>query len=83
MSDLLKILTVKTKEVINGEIETFVANQVYTVKIQGQLHSIKSLVSDVLSKGTKVIIADTVDGRFIIGSGSMQTRNQIEVFIEG
>ena len=83
MPGILKIFAVARKNVTSGEILNRQADNMFNVKIGSRTLKIKSAVSEPLDIGTRVVVAKTDEGRFIVGAGDIQNRGRQEVAIDG
>lgn len=83
MPSLTNLLAIPATSVFTGEVTAILPNDLYQVKLQGQDRALKSAVPASFSIGTKVLVAKTEDGEFIIGKSSLTSRSFTEVTIRG
>ena len=83
MSSLINLLSVSAINVTSGEISGKVSSDLYRVISQGQEKILKTAIDSVFPDGTKVLIAKTEDGEYIIGKSNLTARYFTEVLITG
>jgi len=84
MPNLLKILSSgQKKQVLTGSIENRKVNGKYQVDVDGRSLSVKSLVGDVLPKGSRVIIVKVQDELYITNKETVKDRQLLTVVVDG
>lgn len=66
-----------------AEIQTVLTDNRFSVQIEGKTRTITSAVTEDLSVGERVIVADTNEGMFVVAKRGHRAREILEVVIDG
>ena len=83
MPGLIKLLAVKSREVLTGEIIQRQTDKIYQVKIGRRVLSMQSLVPERLSRNSRVVVVKTDTGFYITNKEQIKDRQKLEVVIDG
>lgn len=83
MPSLKALLKNEKHQIVNGEIVQVKGNGLYLTRIGRKLFNIKSAVSETLSPGCSVIVAQSQIAWYIIGVRQTVFRRQLEVHVNG
>lgn len=83
MSGLLKAFATEERNLLSGEVLAQVGPLKYQVRASGHLLTVHTATEMSLSKGSKVVLAKTENGYFVVGREELASRSIVEVQVEG